>query len=718
MSTQIASQGPLYVMGIMFVAGCVWARCSPVQESRTHVHPPSGGLPSPPPSPASASNLPSLHWMYDVVKGILGMVGYTLALVLSVETPILMQRSIQQNLDPMHRTAVLSAGAFLTPFEEIFVFLEDTMLVRINYAMGSGETRLVNQLLNVGVFLGLVSGVLAALVATGLSVNLAVFTPLVYPGGDHGSGGGACSLIQPAATVAAAARSYFLLSAWQWPFAFINKTLSGFYLGSGSFLMYGWPSVLRATATLAIWFGGLSMGVEDTFTLLGLSYFVGPPLSTALFAAAIAIDKPLRTKYGIHLLHPCASGSNGWFSAGEVAKRAAGGRSSSRAPRTGSEMQMRLASPGAPRSDASVEQIERDAIASMHVGIQMEHARVARFDEGSQWDRLPSTRADCARSVADSDSGGGDTSGSGDANSDGDPPVASRFHGRTTSGTGARDWRRPAPTDAGGLRPRELLMGSLKAMVVDLCQQASLTTGIYIAAAQGLGVSYQVAAMQSAMPEFGQAWTVGLALAVKLTGPQMIGAGEPRLFVRFAVGVLAFAAACSLISGVAAVVPFGEFLASNYGETACGYATEEGCLPIYRSIFSAPDPLATSFSTSFSAAVTLNCMYLIAKAVLYALMDFDFMCIVSLASLLLVFLPAILAAIYVYEASATAIFLAMYCPHILLLPVFGYRIFCLCHRLYDGQPGPWSQFSQQASGAGGMAARTAVARRTDTVPIL
>ena len=42
-----------------------------------------------------------------------------------------MQSSIQSNLEPANRVGVLFGMAFLVPFEEVFVFLEDTMTVRI-----------------------------------------------------------------------------------------------------------------------------------------------------------------------------------------------------------------------------------------------------------------------------------------------------------------------------------------------------------------------------------------------------------------------------------------------------------------------------------------------------------------------------------------------------------------------------------------------------------
>jgi hypothetical protein len=371
-------------------------------------------------------------------------------------------------------------------------------------------------------------------------------------------------------------------------------------------LMYGWPSVIRSGSTLLVWFGGLEAGVEDTFTLLGLSNFVGPPLSTLFFVVAIMADKKLRNRYGLRFL--CCSGES-WF-----------------------------------------------------------------FSKGSDEDRS-SLRTD--------------------ERSDG-----------VRDGAGEQ------------LQGGELLSGSLKAMVIDLCQQASLTIGIYVAAARGLSTSYQVAAMQSAMPEFGQAWTVGLALAIKLSGPQMIGGGEQRLFVQFVVGVLAFSLACSLTTGVAAVVPFGDFLAAEYGETACGYASRVSCLPLYRSIFEGPQALATTFATSFSAAVTLNCMYLMLKAVLYSCMDFDFMAVASVISLVVVFVPAILIAVRALDASAVSVFLAMYAPHVLLIPIFAQRIVRNCGRLHRGEPGPWAPFcrSPNQAQATSTAHSHAAARPSSDVP--
>ena len=56
---------------------------------------------------------------------------YMLSIVLAILSPIVMQQSIQSQLEPANRVGVLFAMAFLVPFEEVFVFLEDTMTVRI-----------------------------------------------------------------------------------------------------------------------------------------------------------------------------------------------------------------------------------------------------------------------------------------------------------------------------------------------------------------------------------------------------------------------------------------------------------------------------------------------------------------------------------------------------------------------------------------------------------
>ena len=124
------------------------------------------------------------------------MLGYVGAVTAGVCQPLIMQQSIQNTLDPAHRAAVLAAHAFLIPLEEVFCFLEDTMTVRINFAMGAGDLQLVRSLFKAGIYFGLGMGAVAAFIATTLTFSTTTFRALVYPeGGIVTSLSQSCSLL-------------------------------------------------------------------------------------------------------------------------------------------------------------------------------------------------------------------------------------------------------------------------------------------------------------------------------------------------------------------------------------------------------------------------------------------------------------------------------------------------------------------------------------------
>lgn len=50
-----------------------------------------------------------------------------------------------------------------------------------------------------------------------------------------------------------------------------------------------------------------------------------------------------------------------------------------------------------------------------------------------------------------------------------------------------------------------------------------------------------------------------------------------------------------------------------------------------------------------------------------------------------------LAAVYVGDGDASALYLAMYAPHALMAIVFGGRLFFNVRRMLNGESGPWSQ---------------------------
>ena len=73
------------------------------------------------------------------------------------------------------------------------------------------------------------------------------------------------------------------------------------------------------------------------------------------------------------------------------------------------------------------------------------------------------------------------------------------------------------------------------------------------------------------------------------------------------------------------------------------------------------------------------------------------MCGVSLASLVVVFVPTLLIAIYAFDAAPAALLVAMYAPHLALVPVFGGRLIYNARRMLRGEAGPWNEYDKTAA---------------------
>jgi hypothetical protein len=80
--------------------------------------------------------------------GMLLYVGLQTAMLMA---SIIMSTQIQKTLTVPDRNAQLSAVMFLTPVAEICSFLEDTMVVRVNYAVSSGNLPLLRKLMKTGI---------------------------------------------------------------------------------------------------------------------------------------------------------------------------------------------------------------------------------------------------------------------------------------------------------------------------------------------------------------------------------------------------------------------------------------------------------------------------------------------------------------------------------------------------------------------------------------
>ena len=154
------------------------------------------------------------------------------SIVCMIMMPIYMMNSIQSSFTPAERNAVLAVGAFLTPADEIFSFLEDLMVVRISYAIATKRYYLANRLLRFGLLVGFCCGVVGAAVCSLLTVSEKVYEAIVLPGYDRDvEQYPDCELVSVGHSLLRSTKPYFLLLVWKWPLGFMNTCLGGFALG-------------------------------------------------------------------------------------------------------------------------------------------------------------------------------------------------------------------------------------------------------------------------------------------------------------------------------------------------------------------------------------------------------------------------------------------------------------------------------------------------------
>jgi len=218
-----------------------------------------------------------------------------LVIALEIYVSILLANITQSKLSVADRNALLAADSFLTPVMDVFQFLEDAVMVKINFAIGQGSVPAVRAILGVGVIGGLGTGAMAAGIVTVVAfipvAAQAVLAPFVL-----GSSVG-CALLPTAAEVVAESSTYLLLRAWCWPLAFMNMALRGFLMGSGEVVSY----FLSGIVQLAIQAVGLFVFFEKNPSLdcLGWIALAKVVADTCSIVAALISKRELRDRYGL-----------------------------------------------------------------------------------------------------------------------------------------------------------------------------------------------------------------------------------------------------------------------------------------------------------------------------------------------------------------------------------------------------------------------------------
>ncbi|CAK9027074.1 unnamed protein product [Durusdinium trenchii] len=197
---------------------------------------------------------------------------------------------------------------------------------------------------------------------------------------------------------------------------------------------------------------------------------------------------------------------------------------------------------------------------------------------------------------------------------------------------------------------REASREGFYAMLLDVAAQSSITVGIYTGGAMlGIGAMYQIAALQAAFPQYGLQYIIGVTYALRLQGTRLVAAEEYQAFK-------------GLFRGTVIYV-FG-------GGDATGGTLQGSAMWIFVPILIA------------------RCFYQLYKAGLYACLDWSFMARTGVSSFLLVFLPAICAAVFYFQ-TVLSIFLAMYLPLLVMAITFMCRTRRNIKRMLSDRSGPW-----------------------------
>jgi hypothetical protein len=226
-----------------------------------------------------------------------GLMAYV---TMQVVVPIFMRNSIQDTLSVVNRNTVIAAEAFLVPYNQIFQFIEDIVMVRVNYALAWKKKELTNELVHIGLLGSFLTGVLAAVIATILGVIPSALSGLTNPGAEADAEAyPGCDLI---AESTVSALPYWLVEAWAIPGNQMGMVLTGFMLGAMELPTVGWIGAISIAMIPIVWFTSVS-GSSNPILVLAFAEFTSnwvlPVLAIAYLVSPLGAE--LREHTGVVL---------------------------------------------------------------------------------------------------------------------------------------------------------------------------------------------------------------------------------------------------------------------------------------------------------------------------------------------------------------------------------------------------------------------------------
>lgn len=581
-------------------------------------------------NPAWVNQIPILRNVFQY--------GLWVSITLQIMIPIFMRSSLQAKLDVASRNALIAGEAFIVPYSEIFQFIEDIVLVRVNYAMARGYKEQTDKLVHAGIAGSLFTGILAAGIGSLLGAIPPVLSVITNPGLENDKS------LYPGCDLIADDNSnilpYWLMEVWALPGRQVGMVLSGFLMGAMELATLGWMITISLALTPLIWFTAVD-SAPNRLLLLSTAEFAThwclPLLVICYMICPLGFD--LRESTGVRLSLTKISSS---FSALKG--------SSSQQNRNQHQRTLDNSDPAA--TYGTVEQKDKTVV-----------------DEEQE--------------------------------NDGKELESTQQEEEEEESTGA------------------LLMEGLKIMAMDVAIQMCISISVYLALANNAADGYKLTALQSLLPSYGVAYAFGMGMMFKIAGPQLLAHGATKIFAVLA--RLTMISAYLLVPLIlSSVLPFREGMAVDSGGNACAYAHSEECVPFFNHVFgedAAGGDFTLAFTFSFfPLGACAEALLFVLRSTLLTLVDLSFMLKSTLVAVL-VYIPCIIVATTVepFANHASAYFVAMYIPQVVLIVLFTFRLEVLVRRILRGEDGAWSdekKSSESPEGPSADSARQGVSRRS------
>ena len=237
-------------------------------------------------------------------KCAVGMVFFMLGIVyfgsifMTVMESVVMPKSIQDTLAPADRSAQLAIKSFITPVQEIFQFIEDTMLIKVGYAIAAHRYDEINVLLHVGV----IGGFFSALLAFGICLIIVFVRPAAvaminpsYASNEILINEG-CDLVPSTDSILTHASLYWILMTASWIPNFSTLPIFGFLVGSGHIFPYLLATIIQGVVPITVWFSLIGTKVLPLHAL-GFAYSLPQWILGLSFIGYFVCNRSLRREF-------------------------------------------------------------------------------------------------------------------------------------------------------------------------------------------------------------------------------------------------------------------------------------------------------------------------------------------------------------------------------------------------------------------------------------